>query len=142
VKAAGFITIGGLMHPMNHLGFVVALTHLHVKPQFMTPFGAQFAQGLKILLAVYVRLAHSETAEVRSVDNHYFGHIASFCVRSCDCVLPLDASERLLDGVRRRILEVDGMAERAEYDETQFVAAGLLVSVHERQHIIPAAIVP
>ena len=69
------LLVGGLVHPADHLGFVIALTHFHVKTKLAAPLRAQGTQGFKILLAIHVRLTHAKTAKIRPIDAHYFSHI-------------------------------------------------------------------
>ena len=120
----GRLLIGGLMHPADHLGLVIALADLHVKPEFRTPLRAQLAQGLKILLAVHVGLSHAKTTEIRSIDDYYFSHVQT------PLLLLLNAAERLFDGIRGWILKMNRMPNPVKHHKTKFVAAGLLVSMH------------
>ena len=69
------LLVGGLVHPADHLGFVIALTHFHVKTKLAAPLRAQGTQGFKILLAIHVRLTHAKTTKIRPIDDHYFSHI-------------------------------------------------------------------
>ena len=57
-------------------------------------------------------------------------------------LLLLNATERFFDGVRGWVLKMNRLPNTFEHHETKLVAAGLLVSMHQSEHIVPRTVVP
>ena len=62
-------TIRGLMHPMNHLGFVVSLPNLDIQTEVTAPPLTILTKRLQILMTVDIRLADTKTAKIRPIDD-------------------------------------------------------------------------